>query len=304
MSRRESLTVTAGSQNITVSNPQKVLFPESGTVKEELVRYYLRAADLMLPHVSGRPLTLVRFPDGAGGDEFYQKEAQDYFPDFIRRVEVEIGDEARTYITAENAESLGYLANLASVPHIWITRQPDFRMADIVVWDLDPAGTVGFDEIKTGARLLRHLLSELGIPSHIKLSGSRGLHVSAALERPAPQPDVFDFSRDVSNLMARTLPQAFTTEFSRDRRRDRIYIDYLRNRYAQSFVAPYAVRTTPRASIAMPIEWSDLETDLGPQDVRLDNVHAFLKDRHERLSKWHVEAFDFPTAVERLSAQR
>lgn len=302
MSRRETLTIKAGTAEVSVSNPQKVLFPETGSTKEELVRYFLAVADLMLPHVSARPLTLVRFPEGAGGDEFYQKEAQDYFPDFIQRVPVEISDEMRTYITAENPATLAYLANLVSIPHIWISLMPDVHVADIVVWDLDPGGSVGFDEIKTGARLLRHLLSELDIPSHIKLTGSRGIHLSAALQRPMPQPEVFEFSKNVAEMLAKKLPAAFTTEFSRDKRGNRIYIDYLRNRYAQSFVAPYAVRSTPHASIAMPIEWSDLDSDMGPQDIRLENVYAFLKERTERLASWHVESFDFPSSVERLAA--
>src|SRR5690625_6889729 len=116
-----------------------------------------------------------------------------------------------------------------------------------------------------------------------------------------PQPEVFEFSKNVAEMLAKKLPAAFTTEFSRDKRGNRIYIDYLRNRYAQSFVAPYAVRSTPHASIAMPIECSDLVSDIGPQDIRLENVYAFLKYRLERLSSWQLEAQTSPSSVRPLA---
>lgn len=300
MPPRDTATLTADGVDVTISNPEKVLFPEVGVTKTEFAEYYLRIAPLMLPQIRGRPLTLVRFPEGAGGEEFYQKEAQDFFPEYIRRIDVEIEDGVRQYVTADNAATLVYLANLVSIPHVWITRAPDFRMADIVVWDLDPAGDVTFDQLKTGARLLRHLLVELGITPFIKLTGSRGLHVSAALDRPHPVDRVFDFSRDVSRFIARTLPTAFTTEFSKDRRGHRIYLDYLRNRYAQSFAAPYAVRSVPEAAVALPIEWDDLGTDLSPRDATIRSVERHLAGREAFFAQWHTETFDFSASFDRL----
>lgn len=302
MPNRDAETIDVDGADITISNPQKVLFPEAGVTKLELATYYLRIAPLMVPHVTGRPLTLVRFPSGAGGEEFYQKESQSFFPDYIERAHVEIEEGGREYISADNAATLVYLANLVSIPHIWITRRPDFRMADIVVWDLDPAGSVTFDDIRTGARLLRHLLGELGITPHLKLTGSRGLHLSAALSEARPIDQVFAFSRDVSRFIAHTLPRAFTTEFSKNRRGDRIYVDYLRNRYAQSFAAPFAVRSVPMAAVALPIRWEDLETDIQPRDVTLRDIDTWLDERWEFLEQWHRETFDFDAALERLTS--
>lgn len=300
MPPRDVETLSADGIDVTISNPEKVLFPDAGVTKLDLARFYLEIAPLMLPHVRGRPLTLVRFPSGVGGDEFYQKEAQHFFPDYISRAFVEIEDGEREYISADNAATLVYLANLVTIPHIWITREPDFRCADIVVWDLDPAGDITFAQIKTGARLLRHLLEELGITPYLKLTGSRGLHLSASLDGARPVTEVFDFSRDVSRFIARTLPRAFTTEFSKNRRGHRIYVDYLRNRYAQSFVAPYAVRSVPRAAIALPIEWSDLETEIEPQDVTVANVDWWIEKRRNELQAWHGQTFDYAAARARL----
>lgn len=302
MPARQSITIAAGDIEVAISNHDKVLFPEVGVTKLDLAQYYLKIAPHMLPHVAGRPLTMVRFPEGAGGEEFYQKEAQSFFPDYISRVEVEIEDGVRQYISADNEATLVYLANLVTVPHIWITRRPDFRCADMVVWDLDPAGTVDFSQIRTGAKLLRHLLTELGIRPYLKVTGSRGLHLSAVLDEPQPVADVFAFSRHVSQFIARTLPQAFTTEFSKDRRGDRIYLDYLRNRYAQSFVAPFAVRPLPAAPFAAPIDWPDLETDLMPQDQTLQGIDKYLEERMPLLSDWQHETFDFRASNQRLQS--
>ncbi len=301
MPDRDSTILTADGIDVTISNPEKVLYPDVGVTKLELASYYLHIAPLMIPHIEGRPLTLVRFPDGSGGEEFYQKEAQSYFPDFIQRVDVEIEDGMREYISADNAATLVYLANLVSIPHIWITRRPDFRCADIVVWDLDPAGDITFTEIRTGARVLRHLLEDLGITAHLKLTGSRGLHVSAVLDEPHPIDEVFAFSRDTSRFIARTLPQAFTTEFSKNRRGNRIYLDYLRNRYAQSFVAPFGVRSGPAASVALPIRWEELVADIKPDGVTVQNVEQRLEDDEEFLSSWQETRFDFAAARARLA---
>lgn len=283
-----------------VSNPDKILFPEIGLTKLEFVRYYGWIAPLMVPHVAGRPLTMVRFPEGAGGEEFYQKEAQEYYPEYVSRVDVEVDDEFRQYIAIENAASLVYLANLTAIPHIWICRVPDVRMADMVVWDLDPAGTVTFDHVKTGAKLLRHLLGELGITPYVKLTGSRGLHVSAVLDQARPVGDVFEFSKAVSVFIARTLPRAFTTEFSKVRRGDRLYLDYLRNRYAQSFAAPYAVRSVPSASVAWPIKWSDLDTDLDPTHVTVRTAGQWHEGREEFLRTWQKKPFSFADSRRKL----
>ncbi len=294
--------MTVDGIDISISNPKKVLFPETGATKSDLASYYQDVAPLMIPLVEGRPLTLARFPSGAGMEEFYQKEAQSYFPEYINRVEVTIEEGRRTYISADNASTLVYLANLVSVPHIWISRRPDVRCADLVVWDLDPAPGITFDNLRTGARLLRHLLEEMGVKPYLKLTGSRGLHISAVLEEPRPVDTVFNFGRDTARFIAQSLPEAFTIEFAKNRRGTRIYVDYLRNRYAQSFAAPYAVRSVSTASIAMPISWDELDSDIDARSITISNVREHISRHRDFLESWQRAVFDFEGARSRLDS--
>lgn len=283
------------------SNPDKVLFPEAGITKKALVAYYRVIAPYILPHIEGRPLSFVRFPDGAGGEQFYQKEANDSISEDFEPIEVEIDGTPRTYLSAESEAAVARFGTLVAEPHIWISRRPDVRQADIIVWDLDPAGAITFEHTKTGARVLKKLLESLGAVPHIKLTGSRGLHVSLTLDESLPVGEAFEISKALSDHLSSMFGDVFTTEFAKQRRGNRIYLDYLRNRYAQTFAAPYAVRARGNAPIAAPIRWDDLDGIAAADEITIANVPRWLKGNDSWLQDWGAATSDTSVLREKVS---
>jgi bifunctional non-homologous end joining protein LigD len=159
-----------------------------------------------------------------------------------------------------NEESIVYLANLVTIPHIWMSCVEHLREPDRMVWDLDPMG-MGFDRVKSAAKLVRFLLGELGLESYPMLTGSRGIHVVVFVKPEYDVEMIFDFTRGVAQLMTRKLPQLFTVEYSKSKRGRKIYLDYHRNVYAQTAVSPYAIRAIEGAPVAMPITWEDVDSE-------------------------------------------
>jgi bifunctional non-homologous end joining protein LigD len=254
------------SDRVQVSHPGKVLFPDDGITKRELVGYYRAVAPRMLPLISGRPVTMQRFPDGIGRGGFLQKQIGRHFPDWIERVtapnrrtrQATARDEV-TYVVCRHADDLAYLANQGCLtPHVWLSRAPDIHRPDQMVFDLDPASE-DLGVLRAAAGALRGLLEELGLASFLKSSGSRGLHVVVPLVPAADTDTVKIFSIAVAEALAARHPDDFTTEGRIANRHGRLYLDIGRNGYAQTMAAPYAVRALPGAPVSMPLDWSELD---------------------------------------------
>ena len=284
---------------VDIPNPGKPLFPD-GLTKAQLARYYERVADAMLPHVRGRPLHMQRFPDGIEGEQIQQKQAPDYVPDFVARVDVprRRGGSVR-HATIENAETLVYLVGQACItPHVWTSRVPRLDAPDQLVFDLDPAGS-DFGSVRDAAHAVRELLSELGLAAYVKLTGSRGLHVAAPL-RPGPSHDeVKAFAQAAAGLLARRHPDRLTAEFRKAKRDGRLYLDVARNGYAQTLVAPYAVRALAGAPVACPIEWGELGRG-GPQPFTVASVPRRLAQRADPWEGFAGDARPLAAAARRL----
>lgn len=264
--------------DVEISNPDKVLFPDDGLTKADLAAYYGRVAETMLPHLTGRPLHLQRFPDGIDGEEIHQKRVPGYFPDFVRRVEVpKRGGGILTHAVAENAETLVYLADQAVVtPHTWLSRVDELDCPDQVAFDLDPSRR-GFDALRDVVRSLKDILEDVGLVPFVKSTGSRGLHVVAPLDRSANFDIVRAFARDVAEVVAARDPGRLTTEQRKEKRRGRLYVDTARNAYAQTAVAPYAVRARRGAPVAVPLSWDEVgRKDFHPERYTLRNVFRRL----------------------------
>ncbi|MFP3940905.1 MAG: non-homologous end-joining DNA ligase [Thermoanaerobaculia bacterium] len=263
-------TVEAGGREVALSNTDKVLFPgpgrDPGLTKGDLVDYYRRVAATMLPHVTGRPVSMHRFPDGIDGKRFFQKDAPDYFPDWIRMEEV--GKEGGTvrHVVCDDAATLVYLANQACItPHVWLSRVAHLERPDRLVLDLDPpegggrsGDDRGVDRLRCVARRTRDLLDELDLPAFLMTTGSRGFHVVVPLEPAAGFDEVRELAAGVARHLARRHPDRLTVEHRKAKRGDRVFVDYLRNGYAQTAVPPYAVRARPGAPVAAPLEWREL----------------------------------------------
>lgn len=255
-----------------------MLFPDDGITKAELADYYRMVAHRAVPPLRGRPLMMERHPDGIGGKPLMQKNVPDYFPDRVHRVELPKEGGTVLHAVCDNADTLVYLAGQACVtPHRWLSRADRPDHPDLLVFDLDPSGDAGFDEVRWAACCVGGFLEELELPTQLMTTGSRGLHVIAPLDRRADFDAVRKFARHVAEVLVRQHPERLTDEPRKARRGDRIYLDIQRNAYAQTAVAPYAVRARPGAPVAMPIGWSELD------DPRLAPDRWTVRNAAERL---------------------
>lgn len=246
-------------RGVEVTRPGKVLFPDDGITKQDLVDYYRRISPLMLPHLKDRPITMFRYPDGVGGKAWVQKDIPDYFPDWIKRHRVPKEGGTVTHVLCDDAETLAYLANQACItPHVWLSRVDKPQNPDRLVFDLDPSKD-DFAAVRRAAQQLKGLLDALELPSLPMTTGSRGVHVTVKLDRRADFDEVRAFAREVAELLAEQHPSTLTTEARKAKRGDRLYLDVARNGYSQTAVAPFAVRALPSAPVAAPLDWSQLD---------------------------------------------
>ena len=286
--------------SIAISNPDKPLFPD-GTTKADLARYYGRIADVMLPHVRGRPVHMQRFPDGIDGPEIQQKQAPDYFPDVVARARVprKRGGSVE-HVVIENAETLVYLAGQACItPHVWLSRTDALDNPDQIVFDLDPPRP-DLPTLRDGARALRRLLEDVGLRAYVKSTGSRGLHVVAPLDGRAAFDEARAFARDIATRLAEDSPDRFTVEQRKDRRGGRVYVDVGRNGYAQTAVAPYAVRALPGAPVAAPLQWDELGR-FEPRRFTTGNLFRRLARKQDPWADMYEHAGSVAQARDRLA---
>ena len=258
---------------MTITHPEKVLFPEDGITKGDLASYYEAIAPVMLPHILRRPVTMERFPAGIGKKGFIQKDVSKGFPSWLERVEVPKNDGVVHHPLVTDVESLLWLANQNSItPHVWISRAPDVYHPDICVFDLDPS----VDEpgmLRKAAIQLRDLLEELGLPSWVKTSGSKGFHIAVPLDGKSRIDDVERFAHAVGTLLVRRDPKNLTQEFHKKDRGKRILVDTGRNGWSATHAAAYAVRPKPGAPVSAPCTWEELASGkVGPRTFTLKNM--------------------------------
>ena len=256
-----------------ITHPEKILFPGEGITKGELASYYEMIAPLMLPHLRRRPITMERYHRGIGAPGFFQKDVSKGFPEWLERVEVPKHGGTVHHPIANDTRSLLWLANQNSItPHVWISRAPKVYQPDICVFDLDPS--VDEPEVLRAAALaLRDLLAELGLPSWIKTSGSKGFHIAVPLDGKAGFGDVYRFAHAVARILLKRDPHNLTLEFSKADRGRRILVDTGRNAYSATFAAAYAVRAKPGAPVSAPCRWDEIENgDVAPRTFTLRNM--------------------------------
>ena len=284
--RRVTDVVSSAGRKIPISHADRVIFPAAGLTKLDLARYYASVGAVMVPHVRGRPLALHTFPHGLDGDGFFVKDTPRPLPRLDRHSR---GAEARGRHhppgTCNNTATLVYLAGQNMLtPHIWTSRADRLERPDRLIFDLDPS-TQRFADVRAAARTLGEILRDLGLAPYAMTTGSRGLHVVTPLRRTAGYDEVHDFARAVAAVLVARDPDALTTEFRRDRRGDRIFVDVGRNAYGQHAVAPYGVRALPKAPVATPLRWPELD------DARLDPQGWTVMTLADRLAEmgdpWH-----------------
>jgi bifunctional non-homologous end joining protein LigD len=253
------------SSRVAVTHADRVLFP-SGLTKGDMVEYYSGIAEVMVPHLKDRPLTLWRYPRGIGQKGFVQQDFEDSMPDWMGRVKVTKEGGTLVHPTADSRDALRWLANQnCVVVHAWLSRRDRLHNPDRIVFDLDPS-TDDFAVVKATARTVADVLDDLGLVSYVQTTGSRGLHVVTPVRGHADFDTTRQFARSVAEVVAADDPAHRTVEMRKAKRGDRVYLDVMRNAYAQTAVAPYSVRARPEAPVATPLDWDEL----GKRGLRAD----------------------------------
>jgi bifunctional non-homologous end joining protein LigD len=253
-----------------------VLFPDDGITKAELAAYYETIAPLMLPHVRARPVTMERYHRGIGKPGFFQKDVRKGFPPWLERVEVPKKGGTVHHPLVTDARALVWLANQNSItPHVWTSRAPDLYHPDICVFDLDPPDGDEPGVLRAAALALRDLLGELGLPSWVKTSGSKGFHIAVPLDRRDDFGRVARFAQAVGAALVGRDRRHLTQEFAKADRGGRILVDTGRNGYSATFAACYAVRARPGAPVSAPCAWEEIERgEVGPRSLTLRSLPA------------------------------
>jgi bifunctional non-homologous end joining protein LigD len=260
-------------KTINFSNLKKVYLPEERYTKGDLIEYYKAIAPWMLPYLRNRPLVMTRYPDGIDGKSFYQKDAPEFAPEWIRTINIWSEDTQREirYFVCDDEDSLQYIANLGSIPlHIWASRVGSLELPDWCVIDLDPKEAPFTDVIRT-AQLLHRLCETIELPNYVKTTGKTGLHILLPLGRQC----TYAQSRTLGELLARCVLRELgdigTIVRHVTKRGDKVYLDYLQNRHGQTIVAPFSVRPLPGATVSMPLRWEEVNDGLDPRNYTIKN---------------------------------
>jgi len=255
---------------VKLTHPERVLYADAGLTKLDLAQYYEDVARFMIPYVEDRPLTLVRSPDGFGGQQFYVRHAGVWAPRELRQFKIASGTGSGTTMIADDVAGLVALAQMNVLEiHAWNARTANLDAPDRIVFDLDPGPRVTWDVIVEAALRVRAILEQLDLASFVKTTGSKGLHVVVPLDPKASWNDTIAFSRDIARALARSEPNRYSADLAKAGREDKIFIDYLRNRRGATSISIYSTRARPRASVSVPVAWDAL----GP-DTRSDTFHV------------------------------
>ncbi|XVV07752.1 non-homologous end-joining DNA ligase [Actinosynnema sp. CA-248983] len=285
----ESAVVRVGERRLKLSNLGKVLYPEVGFTKAEVIDYYTRISPVLLPHLAGRPLTVRRFPDGVDGESFFEKNAPSHAPEWVRRVRVETpgssrGSEYLDFVVVDDLPTLVWLANLAAlelhVPQWTVGPRGARRSPDLVVFDLDPGPPATVVECARVAGALREVLVADGLSPVVKTSGSKGLQVYAAVEVSDPMRPS-EYAKAVAQRLTRERPGGVVWQMAKAARAGKVLIDWSQNNPAKTTVAPYSLRARSVPSVSTPVTWDEVAACRSVSDLVFTADQA--RERVERM---------------------
>ena len=289
-------------RDVVVTNPKKVFWPDEGYTKADLVDYYARIAPFMLPYLKDRPVVLTRYPDGIKGKSFFQKDAPEWVPPWIRTERVYSKDAGRDidYFIVNDRESLRYVANLGTIPlHMWGSRIGSLERPDWLVLDLDPKGAPFTDVVKV-AHALHRLLEELALPSYVKTSGATGLHILLPLGARYDVEIVRTFARLLAMLGVEAEPDISTIARPLRSRGGKVYVDWGQNGHGQTIVAPFAVRPLPAAPVSCPLHWEEVTARLEPGRFSIKTAPARVEKQGDPMAPVLGAGIDLVAALQGL----
>ena len=272
------MSASADIAGIRVTHPDRVVYEDQGLTKRDLAEYYEEVAEHMLPHVTDRPLSLVRCPEGQTRKCFYQKHVGTSFPEAVGRVEIEEKQGDReTYATVSSAAGLVGLVQMGVLElHLWSCRKDRLERPDRMVFDLDPDEGLAWDRVVEATRAVHEALQDLELESFVKTSGGKGLHVVVPLDRRHSWDEVLETSRALAQTLADESPERYTADVRKEKRQGRVLIDYLRNSRGSTWVAPFSTRARPGAPVSTPVAWEELGGDLRSDTYTVANVRRRL----------------------------
>ncbi|NGX49241.1 MAG: hypothetical protein K940chlam5_00837 [Candidatus Anoxychlamydiales bacterium] len=285
---------------VDITNKEKILFPRSKITKEEYVLYYKKIAKKILPFIKDRPLTLKRFPNGIQGEKFFQKKVMDYYPKWIKTISVK--REGKTPIkmpVITNLDSLLYIANQVGELHPWLSKIDKLDYPDRLIFDLDPEKN-NFSKVIDAAKDLKKLLDTLKLPSFLMTTGSKGLHIIVPIKREKTFDEIRAFAKKVATYLTTSYPAKYTIETRKDKRKKRVFIDYLRNAFAQTAVSAYSIRAIESAPIATPITFQELNKNLNAQTFNVRNIFKRSKNPISSLNSRPVSIKAASIKIEKL----
>jgi bifunctional non-homologous end joining protein LigD len=254
-------------------HPDKVLYEGQGITKLDLAQYYSAVADWIMPHVAGRPLTLVRCPEGTRGECFFQKHAGKGSFDHLRLIPIKEAGKTANYFEADDLAGLLALVQMGALEiHVWGARADDVERPDRIVFDLDPDAAVPWPRVVESAGQLRQFFHDLGWQSFLKMTGGKGLHIVIPVVRKHPWPEVAALCKAIADAVVQADPDRYTSRSAKAARRGKIFFDYLRNNRGATSIAPYSTRSRPGAPVAVPLGWDELDGDLRPDQFNIHTV--------------------------------
>ncbi len=296
--------ITLNRHKVKLTNQDKIYFPKDGITKGEVIEYYQSVADYILPHLKNRPLSLNRFPNGIEEQNFYQKEAGENIPDWIKTTQVysESNDKDIDYIYCNDKATLAYLNNLGCIDmNPWNASLPDLEHPDFLVLDLDPSKKNTFDDVIETALQVNEVLKTVKIEGYCKTSGSTGIHIYIPMGGKYDFDQVKDFAHILMKQVHDQLPEITTLERSLQKRDDKkIYLDYLQNRSGQTLASAYSIRPKEGASVSTPLEWNELKKGLKPTDFNIHNALERIEAKGDLFKPVLGKGIDMMKALELL----
>lgn len=261
----ERTAVRVGGRELSLSNLDKVLYPEVGFTKAQVIDHYTRLSEVVLPHLAGRPVTLKRYPDGVEGESFYEKNCPDHRPDWVRTATVASSSSRSDtgsidFCVIDDLPTLVWVANLASLElHPYLHLADDTHRPTMAVFDLDPGEPAGLLEAAGIALILRDVLAELGLTTFPKTSGGKGVQVYLPLNRPTDYGQVGAFAKAVAQILERRYPDRVTSNMRKDLRRGKVLIDHSQNNRHKTTIGVYSLRARPTPTVSTPVGWEEVE---------------------------------------------
>jgi len=263
---------------VRVTHPDRVLFDAQGVTKRDLIEYYLAVADLILPHVANRPLSLVRCPAGSGGQCFFQKHASAGFPNEFGHIRIKEKSAAGEYLTIEDERGLVAAVQVGVLElHIWDSHTDTLEQPDRMVFDFDPDEGLEFAQVRDAARDMRERLTTLGLESFPMATGGKGIHVVVPLTPKHSWDEHRNFAEALARVMADEEPERFVANMSKAKRKGKIFVDYLRNGRGATAISPYSTRSRAGAYVATPVSWQQLSRLKDARPATIEDARKLLK---------------------------